>query len=313
MLLRKIAVSGIGGVGGYYGAMLTDYIQREGLGREIHFVARGKHLEVIQAEGLELTTPTRQMRVRPHSATDKPEDIGPVELIIIATKSYDLEANLRQLRPLIAPHTIILPLLNGADISEQIEALLPNNPVWRGCTYISARKGEAGKVYLENDKESLYFGAAQAKLSPAEEELLQLMTKAGINAHRPDDIGLVIRKKFIMISATATGTSYYDSPIGQALSEHPLEMRALVEEVCKLSLAQGFVLGGDAVESAIQRQGIMPRESTSSMHVDFMNGNKTELEELTGYVVKSADALNIPVPTYRMMYEVLKLKENKVK
>ncbi len=309
MRLKKIVISGLGGVGGYYGTMLNQFAQQEGLGREVHFIARGEHLRLIRERGLHLTTPTRDLYTRPCSVSDNPSDIGVADLIIIATKSYDLLSNIEALKPMIGTGTIILPLLNGANISEQIRSLLPLTEVWEGCTYISARKPSAGEVLLETDRESLFFGSLSTSYRAEETELLNLLTRAGVNAHNPEDITLVIRKKFIMISATATGTSYFDSTVGQALLNHPEEMRLLLEEVCRLSIAEGYQLEEDAVEAAIKRQHIMPADSTSSMHVDFMNGSKTELENLTGYVVHRAKDLGISTPTYDKMYRALLRRE----
>lgn len=309
MKLKKIVISGLGGVGGYYGTMLNEFAQQENLGREVHFIARGEHLRLIRERGLHLTTPTRDLYTSPCSVSDNPSDIGVADLIIIATKSYDLSSNIEELKPMIGPETIILPLLNGANISEQIRSLLPSTEVWEGCTYISARKPRAGEVLLETDRESLFFGSLSTDYREEEAELLDLLTRAGVNAHNPEDIALVIRKKFIMISATATGTSYFDSTVGQALLNHPEEMRLLLEEVCRLSSAEGYQLEEDAVEAAIKRQHIMPADSTSSMHVDFMNGSKTELENLTGYVVHRAKRLEISTPTYDKMYRALLRRE----
>lgn len=308
MLLRKIVISGLGGVGGYYGTMLNEYAQQEAKGRELHFVARGEHLRLIRERGLHLTTPTRDLYTTPTSASDKPSEIGIADLVLIATKSYDLPQNIEELRPLIGEHTIILPLLNGADISEQIRKRLPHNEVWEGCTYISARKAGAGEVMLENDRESLFFGSRHRERSEAEQEFLRLCLASRINAHNPDDIALVIRKKFIMISATATGTSYFDMTVGEALKQHPEAMRSLIVEACKLSEAQGYDLGETPIEDTIKRQHIMPADSTSSMHVDFMNGAQTELENLTGYIVHEAKRLGIDTPTYDKMYHALSRK-----
>lgn len=305
MELKHIVISGLGGVGGYYGAMLNEYVQKEGKGREVHFIARGESLKLIRERGLHLTTPTRELYTHPTSVVEKPNELEHADIIIIATKSYDLEENINQLKPIIKEGTILLPLLNGANISKQISAIIPEATVWEGCTYISARKPRAGEVLLENDRESLFFGSLDKERSNTEREFLNLCIEAGINAYNPDNIAEVIRKKFIMISATATGTSYFDTCVGEALSKHPEEMRALIEEVCHLSIAEGFDLGEDIVESSIKRQHIMPAESTSSMHVDFMNGARTELENLTGYVVRRCKELSIPCPTYQKMYEVL--------
>lgn len=305
MELKRIVISGLGGVGGYYGAMLNEYAHTEAKGREVHFIARGESLKLIRERGLHLTTPTRDLYTHPSSAVDTPSELKHADLIIIATKSYDLEENIKQLKPIIKEGTILLPLLNGANISQQIRELVPEATVWEGCTYISARKPSAGEVLLESDKESLFFGSLDEQRSNSEREFLELCIGAEINAHNPDNIAEVIRKKFIMISATATGTSYFDTSVGEALSKHPEEMRALIEEVCLLSVAEGFELGEDVIESSIKRQHIMPAESTSSMHVDFMNGTRTELENLTGYVVHRSKELGLTSPTYQKMYEAL--------
>ena len=121
----------------------------------------------------------------------------------------------------------------------------------------------------------------------------------------PDDIEESIRKKFLMISATATGTSYYNMTVGEALASHPVEMRGLIEELCTLFSALGHDLGEGAVERTVERQTFMIPSSTSSMHVDFMAGNSTELENLTGYVVRAARRIGLELPLYERMYKAL--------
>lgn len=109
MLLKNITISGLGGVGGYYGAMLVEAARREGLGRTISFVARGAHRAAIEERGLHVHTPERDFTVRPDYLAEDPHDLPPTDLLILATKSYDLKANIQQLRPIITPRTIILP------------------------------------------------------------------------------------------------------------------------------------------------------------------------------------------------------------
>jgi 2-dehydropantoate 2-reductase len=56
---------------------------------------------------------------------------------------------------------------------------------------------------------------------------------------------------------------------------------------------------------------MMPYESTTSMHTDFIKGKPTELETITGYIVRCAKEFNLQVPSYSLMYN--ELKENKIK
>lgn len=305
MLLHNITISGLGGVGGYYGAMLVQAARREGLGRTISFVARGAHCEAIRQRGLHVHTPERDFTVTPDFVAEDAHSLPPASLLILATKSYDLEANIQQLRPIIQPDTIILPLLNGADITAQVQALLPKQRVWDGCVYISGRKPSAGEILLEAERERFVYGSRLLERSPEELELYALLYSVGVNVHNPDDIETQIRKKFLMISATATGTSYFNQTVGEALETHREEMRGLIEELCTLFSALGDDLGADAVERTLERQTFMIPSTTSSMHVDFMAGRPTELETLTGYVVREARRIGLRLPLYERMYTAL--------
>lgn len=305
MLLRNITISGLGGVGGYYGAMLVQAARREGLGRTISFVARGAHCEAIRQRGLHVHTPERDFTVTPDFVAEDAHSLPPASLLILATKSYDLEANIQQLRPIIQPDTIILPLLNGADITAQVQALLPEQRVWDGCVYISGRKPSAGEILLEAERERFVYGSRLLERSSEELELYALLSSVGVNVHNPDDIETQIRKKFLMISATATGTSYFNQTVGEALAAHRKEMRGLIEELCTLFSALGHDLGEDAVERTLERQTFMIPSTTSSMHVDFMAGRPTELETLTGYVVREARSIGLTLPLYERMYTAL--------
>ena len=305
MLLRNITISGLGGVGGYYGAMLVQAARREGLGRTISFVARGAHCEAIRQRGLHVHTPERYFTVTPDFVSEDAHSLPPASLLILATKSYDLEANIQQLRPIIQPDTIILPLLNGADITAQVQALLPELRVWDGCVYISGRKPSAGEILLEAERERFIYGSRLPERSSEELELYALLSSVGVNVHNPDDIEAHIRKKFLMISATATGTSYFNQTVGEALAAHHEEMRGLIEELCTLFSALGDDLGADAVGRTLERQTFMIPSTTSSMHVDFMAGRPTELETLTGYVVREARRIGLKLPLYERMYRAL--------
>lgn len=112
---------------------------------EVYFVARGAHLKKIQEQGLKVITETGSFVAHPTLATDN-VSIGTVDYLIMCTKSYDLNETVKQMKPCIGSETVILPLLNGADISERIRALLPSTEVWQGCVYIVGRLNEPGVV-----------------------------------------------------------------------------------------------------------------------------------------------------------------------
>lgn len=305
-MATKIAFSGIGGVGGYYGGKLAGYYGNDP-DIKIYFIARGQNLEKIRTQGLLLETPHTRQVVHPRLATGHPEDIGRVDYLFCTTKSYDLEENLRQLKPVIGPDTVIIPLLNGADITDRIRHLLPGQAVWYGCVYIGARLTAPGVVSQFTERERLWFGDPQG--DPArQQDLLNLLREAGIAAENPGDILFRIWRKFFLISLSATLTSYHNQSIGEILEFHREDYFKLGKELKAIAEAKGITLPDDIVEQVIRDQEKMPYDSTTSMHTDFKNGKKTELETLTGYVVRSGKALHLPVASYEKMYQELKLR-----
>lgn len=299
----KIAFSGIGAVGGYYGGTLAAFYEKSSE-VDVFFIARGENLRVIRENGLEIKKSYKKILAKPTLATDNPAEIGPVDYLFCCTKSYDLEDNIRQLSPVIGPDTVIIPLLNGAEISEQIQKILPDNKVWKGCVYIGARLVSPGYIEKFSLKDRLFFGLNK-KDKEQQEKLRSLLNNARIFVTNPDDIDIEIWKKFFMISPAATITSYFNATINEVISDHLDLFIALGYELKSVAEAKGIQLPEDIVFSSIQAQKMMPGNSTTSMHSDFKNGNRTEIETLTGYVIREADALGIEVPTYKFMYKGL--------
>jgi 2-dehydropantoate 2-reductase len=109
----RIAVLGAGGLGGYYGSRLAAG------GADVHFIARGPHLEAIRANGLTVATPEGTSVTRP-SVTDDPSTIGPVDVVLFCVKSYDTDAAVAGLAPLVGPGTAVVSLQNGIDNEARI-------------------------------------------------------------------------------------------------------------------------------------------------------------------------------------------------
>lgn len=299
----KIAISGIGAIGGYYGGLLAGHYQNSGE-VEIFFISRGKNLEVIRENGLLVKNTFKTTLVRPTLATDNPAEVGPVDYILCCTKSYDLIENITQLAPMIGPDTVIIPLLNGPDIMEQIQETLPTQEIWKGCVYIGARLTEPGKVEKYTMKDRIYFGNKTGN-KERQKEFSSLLAHARVQVTNTDDIDAEIWKKYFMISTAATITSYFNEPISDVINNHLDLFITLGYELKSVAEAMGITLPEDIVFSSIESQKMMPNGVTTSMHSDFKRGGSTELDTLTGYVIKMAEVHGLEVPTYRFMYNGL--------
>ena len=303
MSKTKIAISGIGAVGGYYGGLLAArYKDSDNV--DIYFISRGENLDEIRENGIEVKNTFLTIKSRPTLATDNPAEIGPVDYLFCCTKSYDLEENIAQLAPVIGPDTVIIPLLNGADIAERVQQLVPDNEVWKGCVYIGSRLVKPGRIEKFTIKDRIFFGSDHGNKKRIK-ELQEILANARILTTVPENINLEIWKKFFMISTAATITSYFNEMISEVLANHLDLYITLSYELKSVAEAKGIRFQDNPVFSSIEAQKIMPNNSTTSMHSDFKRGGHTEVETLTGYVVRTAQELGVEVPTYQFMYKGL--------
>src|SRR6185436_17747784 len=104
----KIAVMGSGGVGGFYGGRLAH------AGYDVHFVARGAHLEAMRKQGLSIENKEQgDIHVAKVNVVEEPAMIGSADVVIIAVKLKDTDAAANAVKPIVGPDTAVLSLQNG--------------------------------------------------------------------------------------------------------------------------------------------------------------------------------------------------------
>ena len=110
----RVAIYGTGGAGGYFGAQLARS------GQDVTFIARGQHLEAIQAHGLCVETPAGEIVIQPAKTTDDPTQVGPVDVVLLGVKAWQVEEAARNMRPMVGPATFVVPLQNGVEAASQL-------------------------------------------------------------------------------------------------------------------------------------------------------------------------------------------------
>lgn len=311
MVKTRITIAGIGGVGGYFGGLLANhYSTNEDV--EINFFARGGHLREIQKNGLKVIKGDREFLAKPTLATDNPAEMHIADFVIVATKSYDLETIVQQLRPCIGNDTIILPLLNGVDSKDRIKSILPGNLVLDGCVYIVSRLKKNGIIENSGNIQKLYFGLDNF-VNDRLRMLEVLFKEANVEATMTENITSVIWEKFIFISPIATATSYFDMCIGEIMADDEKRTMtvALIEEVKQIARAKQILILDDITERTLAKWKALPFDATSSMHSDYKEDKPTnELESLTGYVINEGRKYNLETPVYIKAYSELKMRRS---
>jgi 2-dehydropantoate 2-reductase len=302
----KIAIVGTGGVGGYFGARLAQS------GSDVHFVARGRHLEAMRSEGLRVESPLGNMLIKPVSVSAEPKVIGPVDLAIVAVKLWDTEAAARSLEPLVGPHTAVVSLQNGVDKDAILARFVDKKNILGGLCYIAASIGGPGLIQHAGKMARITFGEFNGTRSPRALAFLKALQGAGVTAELSDDIEREIWEKFVFLVGLSATTTLMRSAIGPIRSDP--DTRALLldamDETVRVGIAKGVGLDPRYANKGLELCDAVPATMMSSMQVDLSRGNRLELDWLSGAVVRFGTELQVSTPVNRAAYGALKLHIN---
>lgn len=294
----RIGIVGAGGVGGYFGARLAA------AGQDVVFVARGKHLEALTADGLVVHSPAGDLRL-PVQATSDPAEIGPVDYVLICVKTWQLPEAIDTIRPLVGPDTAIITVQNGVEAPDQVAEVYGRDAVLPGAAEVIAYVESPGVIrHLGNGK--LNFGEWDNAPTPRTDLLRDAFIAAGLQATVPDDIWAALWTKFLSVVpggglGTATGAGY------GVLRTHPATRRLLTEaitEIRDIALARGIRLAEDVVPQTLAWIDQLPADGTTSLQRDLIAGRPSELDAWTGAVVRLGAESGVPTPVNTFLFEL---------
>ena len=297
----RIAIMGSGGMGGFYGGMLSRS------GEDVYFIARGEHLEAIRSNGLSVKTSSVGEFNVIVNATDDPSDIGPVDLIMVCVKAYQTESVAQFIKSLVRPETVVLSVQNGLENEEKLAQAIGREHVI-GCTeYVSSKIESPGVIREIFNRETL-IGELDGGTSPRVDEIAKTFEKADLPVTVPEDIRASIWGKFLAISVMASVCCVTRVPSG-IIFAHP-ETESLLwgalDEGVALAGAAGVTLPEGFVENIHETASKLPVNFRASMYHDLEAGKRIELEDLVGVLVRLGEKYNVPTPLNFAMYAALK-------
>lgn len=305
ILNKRIAVVGIGGVGGYLAGMLGRVCTH------LTMAVRGGRREAVLKNGLVLHSDYKgEITVRPEHAVSVSE-MGEQDYIFVCVKNYSLEEVCREMEHAVTEDTVIIPVMNGVDPGERIRSLLGRGTVVDSLIYIVAFANDDYSITQQGDFANLRIGIKNADEAQQRKvrEVSAILEGADIDHQAAEDIEVEIWRKYILNCAYNTESAYYDNAIGQLRSnpEKAKEYEALVGEAYKVALAKGVGVKQEHVDAILHRFYYeLAEDATSSLQRDIREGKQAEVDTFSGYIVQEAHRLGIKAPVTEKMYEGLK-------
>lgn len=308
---KKIAVIGIGGVGGYVAGMLAKAYPH------VTMVARGARGESIRENGLVLHSDYKGEIVAKPERVASVREMGQQDYIFICVKNYSLEDVCENIRDMVTDDTVIIPVMNGVDPGEKIRSLIGRGMVVDSLIYTVAFANADFSISQQDTFTWLCIGIKNADQGQQEKvtQVAEILKGADIDYKDDGDIEVEIWRKYILNCAFNVMTAFYDNTIGE-LRRDPVKAQqyeTLVWEAASVGRAKGVALTDEHIQEVIHKFcHVHADNATSSLQRDFQICKKqTELETFSGYIVQEAKRLGVSIPLSEEMYQGLKAKAEK--
>ena len=298
----RIAVIGAGGIGGIFGAALVK------AGADVTFVARGAHLAAMRDNGLKVEGDRGETHVQPTQATDDPATVGPVDIVLLCVKLWDVETAGATLRPLIGAGTGVIPLQNGVDAHDRLMPILGRAAVMGGSAFVTGSIVAPGVIRQTGTYQRMSFGELDGRMSARGQALADLCDASGFDGVFSPDILVPLWDKFLLLVPLANINALTRVPLGRYRDDP--DLWALVEasltETEAVGRAEGVALPPDSADKTLALFRAMPPHHMTSMGNDLLRGNRLELPWFAGKVVELGRKHGIPTPVNSFVYAALK-------
>lgn len=312
--MKHIVVVGLGGVGGYFGFKINQFNETANQ-FTISFIARDQTYNIVKTNGLTLLSPEHPNSItKPNHLLQSVSEINDPDLVLICVKEYDLENVCKQLKQVITDKTILLPMMNGADIYDRIRKIIPDNTILPACVYVASHIREKGIVEHKGKAGKLIFGKDPANPFTDIDWIIGLMKNSQIDFDFKDNSFTDIWTKFIFVSSFGLVTAKYNSSIGTVCADETqkLEATEIMKEVKLIADKKGINLPDDIIEKTFEKAMTFPPETPTSLQLDInVKKENSELELFAGAIINYGKDLNIKTPFTEKIYsELMEIVEN---
>ena len=277
-----------------YGAKLSKF-------NEVTLVARQKHVDKINKDGLKITG--EENNTYKLKAVPSINAIDDSTLIILTTKVHDSKNAIEPIKDLVKKDTIILCLQNGLNSEDIVKEIVGDKClVIRGITAVGATFLEPGIVQFNN------LSYTKIEKSPISKDLADNFNKCGLKANVSENIKEDIWKKLIVNCVLNPVSAILRIDNGATADEKLNPLKKLIFDEC-IKVAGKDSIDVDIYSIETINKAIKGSRNLSSMHQDIIKGKKTEIDYLNGAVVELGKKYGIKCPVNEALVMIIKEME----
>ena len=299
-------IVGSGAIGSLYGAFLSRIKDTE-----VILVGRNPHISAIQSNGLKIegVMGVHEFHLE---AISHASEVSEADLVIVTTKTYDTVTAARSAKHLVDSGAYVLLIQNGLGTEELVAKELNTTKVLRATTCMGALQDVPGVVHATGCGLT-EIGSRYPENYPFVGQLSNMMREVGFDVRSSENIeGVVWTKTLVNCGINPVGAltglsngEVYGNPALRGL------VVRLVKEAVQVVNALGIELTTDDPVRYALGTAKATGDNINSMLQDLRAGKRTEIDAITGEVIRLARELGIDTPSSDSVYALVKAIESK--
>jgi len=298
---------GSGAVGAYFGAKLAA------AGHELSFIARGRHLEAIKRNGLQVHSPNGNLHIENAQCSADPQSVGTVDLVLFCVKSYDTETAAQAIAPMVSDRTKILSLQNGIDNPDKLARIYGEPRVLPAVVYVGAQLSAPGLI-THSSGGRIIFGQLDSAVNDETKALAKIFSEAEIPCETSGEIRKIQWTKLLWNAPFCAISCLTHANTKQIVESPSLTQLALdcMAEVQHAARTQGIELPAQLCADALAFSKTLG-EFKPSMLQDLEANKPLEYAAFNGIVVKLLASARQAAPINRTFSAALEFLDRKIR
>jgi 2-dehydropantoate 2-reductase len=300
----KIVIVGSGAIGSLYGAFLNMIKDTE-----VILVGRNPHIAAIQSDGLKIEGVMGD-HVFHMTAISHASEVSEADLVIVTTKTYDTVPAALSAKHLVDSGAHVLLIQNGLGTEELVAKELGTTKVLRATTCMGALQESPGIVHATGCGLT-EIGSRYPENYPIVQQLSEMMREVGFDVRSSENIeGVVWTKTLVNCGINPVGalTGLTNGEVYENKALRGLVVR-LVKEAVQVVKALGVELTTDDPVRYALGTAKATGDNINSMLQDLRAGKRTEIDAITGEVIRLAKELGIDTPSSESVYALVEIDE----
>lgn len=294
--------------GGAMGSLFGGYLSRK---NDVTIVDVNNALvEKINAEGVCIEEKDGTTQLLFPNAVVSTEGMAPVDLVIVFVKAMYSASALQNNKGIIGPDTFVMTLQNGSGHEQTLLTVADEAHVIIGTTQHNSTAKGLGHV-CHGGSGTTYLGSLKGELAPLE-PIAQSFTSCGLETSTSGEVRKMIWSKMFTNVSASVLTAALECPLGFISdNKHAWNMcKTLIQEAVDVANGTGLDFNEQQQIEAVRGVCERARNGYTSIYADLKAGRRSEVDTISGSVVRAGEQIGVPTPSHSFIVEMIHAMED---